>query len=179
MKKMSIRSLRFVTQVLISLSLSLNSRNCGWKETRYKEKKTNNRRTLHLKKMGKRLLHPGPIFALSIISFCFLTSIITIISWLPPNNLKNILNAALFHFWVANILKNFFKACFIGPGHVDFKWTPVSIFWYGFYIVLFLKNFKLPRRSQWSKRQKHAWKTTWPCRHAGQPGVNVQRKKKI
>ena len=76
--------------------------------------------------MAPRLLHPGPIFALSIISFCFMTSIITILSWLPPNNLKNIVNALLFQFWVVNILKNFFKACFIGPGYVDFKWKPVS-----------------------------------------------------
>lgn len=74
--------------------------------------------------MMSRLFHPGPLFALSIISFCFICSIITILSWLPPGNLQNFINTAIFHFWVLNILKNFFKSAFIGPGHLQFQWEP-------------------------------------------------------
>ena len=74
----------------------------------------------------RRLIHWGPITALAIITVLFCVAITTIFMWLPPDNIPGVLHLLVFCIWVFNILKNFFKAVFMGPGHVPFKWKPVG-----------------------------------------------------
>ena len=73
-----------------------------------------------------RLCHWGPITALSIITVLFIISTSTFLVWCPPYDLFGVIHAGVFMFWVVNIFHHFFKAIFIGPGHVPFKWKPVS-----------------------------------------------------
>ena len=74
---------------------------------------------------GKRLLHWGPITALTIIFLLLCVSCLVILVWIPPEDTITTVHAILFAVWVTLILKNFFKAAFLGPGLIPFKWFPV------------------------------------------------------
>lgn len=72
----------------------------------------------------RRLLHWGPIIALSIIIFLFSCTLIANLSWYPPNSSLGLLHLAIFCSWVFMILREFFKAAFDGPGYVPIGWRP-------------------------------------------------------
>jgi len=71
-----------------------------------------------------RIFHWGPITALTIITVLFSTSVLTFLIWCPPDDLFGVLHSLIFLTWVINIFHHFFKAMYIGPGHIPFKWKP-------------------------------------------------------
>jgi len=76
----------------------------------------------------RRLLHWGPIAALTVIfSLCTL-SICTFLAWCPPTTEDTFsqINFFTFYFWVFLILRNFFKASSLGPGHLKYRWKPAD-----------------------------------------------------
>lgn len=81
-----------------------------------------------LKGMAYRLLHWGPIVALTIIIVLYLFSLLTVFVWFPPDNAVGIFNLILLCVWLYLILKNFLKAAFLGPGHLPYQWKPVIVF---------------------------------------------------
>lgn len=74
--------------------------------------------------MAYRLLHWGPIVALTIIIVLYLFSLLTVFVWFPPDNAVGIFNLILLCVWLYLILKNFLKAAFLGPGHLPYQWKP-------------------------------------------------------
>jgi len=74
----------------------------------------------------RRLCHPGPVIALSIVFICFTVSLVDSMIWLcpPSRSLLGKLNVCLLVLWLVLILGNFFRAVFIGPGYVPKKWKP-------------------------------------------------------
>ncbi|KAL6739354.1 hypothetical protein Aduo_012823 [Ancylostoma duodenale] len=71
-----------------------------------------------------RLLHWGPIFALSITFYIGTVSTYFAIMWWPLTTLGGFLNLALFFFWNYSTMVNLARASFIGAGHVPLGWTP-------------------------------------------------------
>ncbi|XP_065304132.1 palmitoyltransferase ZDHHC6-like isoform X2 [Dermacentor albipictus] len=72
-----------------------------------------------------RLLHWGPLTALFIIKFIFLTSLYVTSMWLSPyGSTLGTVNHAIFIGWVGVLLYNFFMAVAMGPGFVPLKWRP-------------------------------------------------------
>ena len=76
----------------------------------------------------RRLLHWGPILALTVITVISLSSINCMLQWWPPATFGGIINFSIYMFWNVTTLYNFFHAAFVGPGHVPFGWKPVSFF---------------------------------------------------
>jgi len=72
----------------------------------------------------RRLLHWGPIAALTVIFTLCGLSVCTFLVWCPPYTTSSRINFIVFYTWVALILKNFFKASAIGPGYLDYRWKP-------------------------------------------------------
>ena len=113
-----------------------------------------------------RLCHWGPIAALTIITFLFCVSTLTFIIWCPPTDTVAIVHSFIFMFWVISIFRNFFKAMYLGPGHVPFRWKPVSsskfsiLFWvklqsWNIFLVSELKILLLnPSRPNPGRREK-------------------------
>ena len=75
---------------------------------------------------ARRILHWGPLLALSVIAIISVCGLICVVQWWPISTLGGALNLALYLFWDVTTLYNFFNAIFIGPGHVPFGWKPVS-----------------------------------------------------
>lgn len=73
----------------------------------------------------KRLLHWGPITALTIITVLFVCALLATLSWYPPTDLGGLAHLGIFCVWVYLILREFFKASFDGPGLVPLGWRPV------------------------------------------------------
>lgn len=72
-----------------------------------------------------RMLHWGPLTALFIIQFIFLTSLYVTSMWLSPyGSTSGTVNHAIFIGWVGVLLYNFFMAVAMGPGFVPLKWRP-------------------------------------------------------
>ncbi|KAH6948123.1 hypothetical protein HPB50_023061 [Hyalomma asiaticum] len=72
-----------------------------------------------------RLLHWGPLTALCIIKFIFLTSLYVTSMWLSPyGTTLGTVNHGIFVGWVGVLLYNFFMAVAMGPGFVPLKWRP-------------------------------------------------------
>jgi len=74
----------------------------------------------------RRLLHWGPCAALTVIFSLTSLSVCTFLAWCPPTTTFSLLNCVSFYLWVFLILKNFFKASFIGPGQLPYRWKPVN-----------------------------------------------------
>jgi len=77
--------------------------------------------------MGYRLLHWGPLIALSIISIISWSSFMCLFEWWPVTSVAAFLNLLLYIVWNITVFYNFFMAVFAGPGYVPFGWKPVSI----------------------------------------------------
>jgi len=77
--------------------------------------------------MGYRLLHWGPLFALSVIAIISLSSFMCIIEWWPVTSTPALLNFIVFILLNIFVLYNFFLAALVGPGYVPLGWKPVSI----------------------------------------------------
>lgn len=76
-----------------------------------------------------RLWHWGPLVALLIVKFIFLTCLYVTSMWLSPyNSLEGTVNHAIYIGWVGTLLYNFFMAVAMGPGFVPLRWRPVSSF---------------------------------------------------
>ena len=75
-----------------------------------------------------RLIHFGPLIALSIIFICYCVAVIDTMLWfLPTSGNKSFygkLNVLVLTVWLTLILGNFFRALLIGPGYVPLKWHP-------------------------------------------------------
>jgi len=77
--------------------------------------------------MGYRLLHWGPVLALSIIAIISWSSFMCLIEWWPVTSTAALLNLLLYILWNIFTLYNFFLAVIVGPGYVPLGWKPVSI----------------------------------------------------
>lgn len=74
----------------------------------------------------RRLLHWGPICALSVVFICFSASIICLLEWWPPiASVYGSVNFFVFCFWTCLTLTNFLTAVHLGPGEVPSGWKPV------------------------------------------------------
>lgn len=73
-----------------------------------------------------RLLHWGPLTALTIIFTLFIASVYSSLVWWSPLNVAGLINIALLVVFLVCILYNFIKASRIGPGYVPLRWKPVS-----------------------------------------------------
>uniref|UniRef100_A0A131XVN3 Palmitoyltransferase n=1 Tax=Ixodes ricinus TaxID=34613 RepID=A0A131XVN3_IXORI len=72
-----------------------------------------------------RLWHWGPLVALLIVKFIFLTCLYVTSMWLSPyNSLEGTVNHAIYIGWVGTLLYNFFMAVAMGPGFVPLRWRP-------------------------------------------------------
>lgn len=72
-----------------------------------------------------RLLHWGPLFALSIIKFVTLTTLYYLVQWSAPLlQWKSLLNLGLYTLLLASTFCNFMTAIFNGPGYVSLGWRP-------------------------------------------------------
>jgi palmitoyltransferase ZDHHC6 len=76
--------------------------------------------------MGYRLLHWGPLIALSVIAAISLSTVVCHLQWWPLKTPGALANAFVFALWNALTLYNFFRAAFVGPGYVPLGWKPVS-----------------------------------------------------
>lgn len=76
--------------------------------------------------MGYRLLHWGPIVALSIVSSISAFTILCHVEWWPLQTKGAFVDMFVFLLWNFLTLFNFFRAAFKGPGLVPYGWTPVS-----------------------------------------------------
>jgi len=77
--------------------------------------------------MGYRLLHWGPVLALSVTALISWSTSMCLLEWWPVTSVAAVLNLAVFLLWHILILYNFFLAVFVGPGYVPLGWKPVSI----------------------------------------------------
>ena len=77
--------------------------------------------------MGYRLLHWGPVLALSVTGIISLSSWMCLVEWWPVTSVAALFNVVVFVLWHFLILYNFFLAVFVGPGYVPVGWKPVSI----------------------------------------------------
>ena len=77
--------------------------------------------------MGYRLLHWGPLLALSIIAIISWSAFMCLLAWWPVTSTGALLNVIVFFLWDILTLYNFFLAVFAGPGYVPLGWKPVSI----------------------------------------------------
>jgi len=77
--------------------------------------------------MRYRLLHWGPLIALSIICLISWSSFMCIVEWWPVTSIAALLNLLLYIIWNITVFYNFFMAIVAGPGYVPFGWKPVSI----------------------------------------------------
>ena len=75
-----------------------------------------------------RLIHFAPFFALSIISYCYLISMMDSMLWFLPikgtHSFYGRLNLLVLTGWFLLILYNFFRAALVGPGYVPLRWHP-------------------------------------------------------
>ncbi|XP_046856350.1 palmitoyltransferase ZDHHC6-like [Xenia sp. Carnegie-2017] len=71
-----------------------------------------------------RLLHWGPLTALTIIFTLFIASVYSSLVWWSPLNVAGLINIALLVVFLVCILYNFIKASRIGPGYVPLRWKP-------------------------------------------------------
>ena len=76
--------------------------------------------------MGYRLLHWGPLIALSIIFSITAATVVCHLQWWPLKTAGAFADAFVFSLWNVLTLYNFFKAAFVGPGYVPLNWKPVS-----------------------------------------------------
>lgn len=75
--------------------------------------------------MGHRLLHWGPVLALSVTAIISWSSSVCLLEWWPVTSTAAVLNLVVFILWHVLILYNFFLAVFVGPGFVPHSWKPV------------------------------------------------------
>jgi len=78
--------------------------------------------------MGYRLLHWGPVLALSVTAIISWSSFICLLERWPITSPAAVLNLVMFFLWHILILYNFLLAIFVGPGYVPLGWKPVSNF---------------------------------------------------
>lgn len=76
--------------------------------------------------MGYRLLHWGPIVALSIVSSISAFTILCHVEWWPLQTKGAFVDMFVFLLWNFLTLFNFFRAAFKGPGLVPYGWTPAN-----------------------------------------------------
>jgi len=86
--------------------------------------------------MSYRLLHWGPMLALSLIAVITWSSFMCLLEWLPVTSAASLFNVIVFFLWDVLTLYNFFLAILVGPGYVPFGWKPVSIVAYIVYLRL-------------------------------------------
>jgi len=77
--------------------------------------------------MGYRLLHWGPLLALSIIAIISWSGFMCIMEWWPVTSTASLINLLVYILWFILTNYNFFLAIFAGPGYVPIGWKPVSI----------------------------------------------------
>ena len=75
-----------------------------------------------------RMLHWGPLLAISVISCISISTIICALQWWPVHTLGGAVNMIVFLMWNVLTLYNLFTAAIIGPGYVPYGWKPVSMF---------------------------------------------------
>ncbi|KHJ97529.1 DHHC zinc finger domain protein [Oesophagostomum dentatum] len=73
-----------------------------------------------------RLLHWGPMIALSITFYIGCVSSYFAVMWWPLTTIGGYLHLILFFFWNYSTMVNLARASFIGAGHVPLGWTPDS-----------------------------------------------------
>ncbi|CAG2102616.1 unnamed protein product [Medioppia subpectinata] len=74
-----------------------------------------------------RIIHFGPIIALSIIKCVFFTTLWLTSQWLRmTDSFIPFINYLLYYTFIAIVLYNFFSAVFVGPGFVPKGWRPES-----------------------------------------------------
>lgn len=111
-----------------------------------------------------RLLHWGPITALSIIFILFASAVLADIAWYPPSSTGGALHLAIFCSWVFMILRNFFKAAFDGPGLVPIGWRPEAVEdEQNLQYCNFCKGFKTPRSHHCRKCERCVMKMDHHC----------------
>jgi len=76
--------------------------------------------------MSYRLLHWGPVLALSVTATISWSSFMCLLEWWPITSAAAVLNLVVFLLWHIVILYNFLHAVFVGPGYVPLDWKPVS-----------------------------------------------------
>ena len=77
--------------------------------------------------MGYRLLHWGPVFALTVIAIISWSGFICLLELWPVTSTAAAVNVVVYILWDIVILYNFILAIFVGPGYVPLGWKPVSI----------------------------------------------------
>jgi len=84
--------------------------------------------------MGYRLLHWGPVLALTVTAIISWSSFMCLLEYCPVTSTAAVLNLLVFLLWNFLILYNFFLAVFVGPGYVPLGWKPVSTEYYVFIV---------------------------------------------
>ncbi len=75
-----------------------------------------------------RVIHWGPLIALSIISCVTFTTLYLTSQWLSiEDSFIALINYLLYYFFISTTLYNFFSAIFTGPGFVSRDWRPDNI----------------------------------------------------
>jgi len=73
-----------------------------------------------------RLLHWGPVLALSVTAIISWSASTCLLEWWPLTSPAAVLNLVVYILWHFLILYNFLLAIFVGPGYVPLDWKPVS-----------------------------------------------------
>jgi len=76
--------------------------------------------------MGYRLLHWGPVLAMSITAIISWSSFMCVLERWLITSVASVLNLIVLILWNILILYNFLLAVFVGPGYVPLGWKPVS-----------------------------------------------------
>lgn len=112
-----------------------------------------------------RVLHWGPLLALSIITCITITTLHITLMWLPPlSSFSAALNHLVFLTLVGSTLYNFFCAMFIGPGYVPPGWQPDDFEGLNsLQYCTFCKGYKAPRAHHCRKCNRCVMKMDHHC----------------
>jgi len=72
----------------------------------------------------RRLINFGPLFALFLIFFISIVTVSTTRLWWPLSSPGSSANVSVFVLVVCNILYNYLRAVFVGPGYLPIGWEP-------------------------------------------------------
>lgn len=112
----------------------------------------------------KRILHWGPLIALSVIAFISTCVVTCHLVWWPLKSYASVVNLSVLFGWLHIILYNFFRASHIGPGFVQEGWKPDckddSIFLQFCNVCI---AYKSPRSHHCSKCQRCVMKMDHHC----------------
>ena len=72
----------------------------------------------------RRLLNFGPLFALFLIFYIAIVTVYTTLLWWPWSSPGSAVNLSSFVLIVCNILYNYLRAVYVGPGYLPIGWEP-------------------------------------------------------